>query len=85
MLVHSKQTRGVTESVILYLIVIAIVLSVGISLQRFPGLVVVIIGFNAATLVQVGWLWHRSRAAAGTLKDLSQALPIADPLPAPAE
>jgi len=85
MLVHSKQTRGVTESVILYLIVIAIVLSVGISLQRIPGLVVVIIGFNAATLVQVGWLWHRSRAAAGTLKDLSQALPIADPLPAPAE
>jgi len=85
MLVHSKQTRGVTESVILYLIVIAIVLSVGISLQSFPGLVVVIIGFNAATLVQVGWLWHRSRAAAGTLKDLSQALPIADPLPAPAE
>jgi len=85
MLVHSKQTRGVTESVILYLIVIAIVLSVGISLQRFPGLVVVIIGFNAATLIQVGWLWHRSRAAAGTLKGLSSTQPFPDPLPVPAE
>jgi len=85
MLVHSKQTRGVTESVILYLIVIAIVMSVGISVQRFPGLVVTIFGFNAASLIQVSWLWYRSRTAAGTLKTLSPTQPLLDPLSVSAE
>jgi len=84
-IVHSKHTRGVTESVILYLVVIAIVMSVGISVHRFPGLVVTIFGFNAASLIQVGWLWYRSRTAAGTLKALSPTQPIADPPAVPAE
>ena len=85
MLVHSRRTRGVTESVILYLAVIAIVMSVGVSTQRFPGLVVAIFGFNAAGSVQVSWLWYRSRTAAGALKTLSPTQPFAGPLPVSAE
>jgi len=84
-IVHSKHTRGVTESVILYLVVTAVVMGMGIAVQRFPGLVVAVFGLDAAVLIQVGWLWHRSRAATTTLNALPQQQVFADPLPVLAE
>jgi hypothetical protein len=84
-IVHSKHTRGVTESVILYLVVTAVVMGIGITVQRFPGLTVAVFGLDAAVLIQVGWLWYRSRPAALTLKTLAPIQPFLDPLPVSAE
>ncbi|MCJ7738761.1 MAG: hypothetical protein MUQ10_15855, partial [Anaerolineae bacterium] len=56
-IVHSRHTRGVTESVVLYLVVTAIVMGIGIATQRFPGLAIAIFALDAAVLAQVGWLW----------------------------
>ncbi|MBN1249848.1 MAG: hypothetical protein JXC32_19455 [Anaerolineae bacterium] len=73
MIIHSggshdrRSTRGITESVALYLLVTAIVLGAGVGLQRFAGLGVAIVGMEIAGLVQVGWLWRRSRPAAHEL------------------
>lgn len=68
MIVHSKRTRGITESVILYLVVTAGVLGIGVMLQQLPGLTITVIGMTVAGLTQVGWLWWRSRSAAQTLR-----------------
>lgn len=73
MIVHSERTRGITESVTLYLVVIAAVLGVGVTLQRFTGLVIAIVGLEIAGLTQVGWLWYRSRPAARELGDQGPA------------
>jgi len=83
--VHSRHTRGVTESVVLYLVVTAIVMAIGIATQRFPGLAVAIFALDAAVLIQVGWLWYRSRPAVQTLKALTPTQPFPDPLPVSAE
>jgi len=67
--VHSKQTRGITEAVTLSLIVTSTLLGVGIALQRLPGLVVTVAGISVGALAQVGWLIYRSRpAVTGHLK-----------------
>jgi len=67
--VHSKQTRGITEAVALSLVVTSTLLGVGIALQRLPGLVVTLAGISVGALAQVGWLIYRSRpAVTGHLK-----------------
>jgi len=68
-IVHSKRTRGVTESVALNLVVTALLLSAGISAQRLPGLYVAVASLSIAGLVQLGWLWYRSRPAVGALRE----------------
>jgi hypothetical protein len=62
-IVHSKRTRGVTESVVLYFAVMAAVLGVGVARQSAPGLSVAVVGMTAAALAQVGWLYYCSRPA----------------------
>jgi hypothetical protein len=70
-IVHSRATRAVTESVVLYLGATAAVLALGIVLRRPPGLWVAGVASTAGAAAQVAWLWWRSRGtidalAAGT-------------------
>lgn len=65
LLMHRRRTRGITEGVVLYTIVIAVGMGAGITLDRLDvpvvGAYVAIIVFQIAWALQVGWLWWRSR------------------------
>lgn len=60
-LVHGRRTRAITESVAVYLLTTALILTIGVRLGRWPGLYVGVSGIAAGILAQVGWLWFRAR------------------------
>ena len=60
-LVQAHQTRAVTESVILFLLVTCAILGVGIAMQPDHGLTAVLIALTFGNIAQAGWLWHRCR------------------------
>jgi hypothetical protein len=66
-IVHSRRTRGVTESVAIYLAVSALLLLAGIVVGRFDGLHVAMFAMVAGTAAQVWWLWLRAR---GTFREI---------------
>lgn len=60
-LVHHRRTRGVTEATTVYSLMMVALLWAGILMQRFAGLPVAIVAYEAAGFGQVTWLWSRSR------------------------
>jgi hypothetical protein len=69
LLMHRRRTRSITEGVILYTVVIAVGMGVGIALDRLGipvvGVYVAIVVFQIAWGLQVGWLWWRNRTVKG--------------------
>ena len=66
-LVHSRRTKGITESVLALLVTTALVLGGGVWLQRWPGLYFAAAGLTFGIAAQVSWLSLRSRPAIATL------------------
>jgi hypothetical protein len=62
-LLHSRRTRGITESVVVFLAVSIAVLVAGVTSGAFTGLYVGIGALVVATAGQTVWLWVRARAA----------------------
>lgn len=60
-ILFSKQTRGVPESVVVFLAAVLMFLAVGVLWGKFAGLYVNMTGFVLANLAQMGWLYYRSR------------------------
>jgi hypothetical protein len=65
--VHSRRTRAITESMIAYLVAIAAVLGIGIRLLHGTGLYIAIASMTIGNVVQTLWLRRR---ALGTLRAL---------------
>lgn len=66
-LVHARRTRGISESVAVFLVVSASLLVAGVALQPGEGLVVAMVAFVSGTLSQIGWLaWRVARVTART-------------------
>jgi hypothetical protein len=59
-LVHSHQTRGVSESVTIYLLVTVAVLGAGVLWGRIPGLPVGLAAMMLGGFAQVAWLRVRA-------------------------
>ena len=66
---HGKKTRSVTEAVLMYLGVSALVLGVGIVWGGVPGLYVGLLSMSLAEAARTVWLGWRSRAARRALLD----------------
>ncbi len=62
-LVHTRRTRAITEAVVLYLLVNAVLLGIGIHLERITGLFVALAAITIGNAAQIIWLGLRSRAA----------------------
>ena len=62
-ILNSRETRGIPEAVIAFLVVIAVMLQIGIALDRYTGLYVGLAAFSTGSLAQTIWLWWRSRPA----------------------
>jgi len=58
---HGRRTRWITEAVVIYLAVNAIVLGIGISNGRITGIYVSLAALVLGSLTQVAWLGFRSR------------------------
>ena len=62
-IVHSRRTRGISEALLIFLVVTVTVLWVGVKWGAIRGLYVGLVAFVAGSLVQAAWLWRRSRPA----------------------
>ncbi len=60
-LVHTRQTRAITESVVLFLVVAAAVLVAGVYLAVADGVTVGFTAFSLGFIAQVLWQWIRAR------------------------
>ena len=62
-ILQSRKTRGIPEAVVIFLVTVALILGIGITLNSITGLFVGLIAFSAAMFMQTIWLWYRSRPA----------------------
>jgi len=60
-ILSSKKTRGITEAVIIFIVIIIVLLAVGVVFQKIIGLYVGISANVVGMVVQTLWLWYRSR------------------------
>ncbi|MCC6455037.1 MAG: hypothetical protein IT328_08855 [Caldilineaceae bacterium] len=67
-LVNMRQTRGITESVAVSLIVHGGILYAGVVWGQAPGIYVGIVGLVAGHLARTGWLWVRTRNTMRSLR-----------------
>lgn len=67
-LVYGRQTRGIPESVGVYLLVVLIILGIGMAQKDRVGLYLVMMSSSLATIVQLAWLWFRTRGILASLK-----------------
>lgn len=66
---HGRNTRGIPESVAIFLVTILVFLGGGVMFGRFTGLYVAFIGFSVANFTQTAWLWVRSRTVMKQVND----------------
>lgn len=59
--VHGRRTKGISESMFVFLGVSAVFLAVGAVWRAFPALPYAMVAFVVATAAQVAWLWWRGR------------------------
>jgi hypothetical protein len=62
-ILHSHQTRGITEAVLIYLFVSIATLTLGVLWGKAIGLYIGLASFVLSTFIQTLWLWYRSRQA----------------------
>jgi hypothetical protein len=62
-ILHSRRTRGITESVIIYLLTVGSILAAGIAWGQITGIYVGMVAFACGVSMQTFWLFVRSRAA----------------------
>lgn len=67
-LLQARKTRGITESVIVFLTVAVAILWGGVALQEFVGVYVGWTAFSVGFFAQTLYLWYRSRPARQILK-----------------
>ncbi len=78
-ILFDEKTRGIPESVAVFFGVVLFLLGAGIVWGRIPGLYVGMGAFALATLVQVAWLWYRSRPVMRMVRErdaAGQAQPV---------
>ena len=68
-IVQGKRTRGIPESMGIFLVTVLVVLGIGVSLKSITGLYVGMVAFMLANLTQTLWLWVRSRPVMKIVQD----------------
>jgi hypothetical protein len=58
---YSRQTRGITESIVVFLLTSGVILWAGVAWGQAAGIYVSMLAFVTGFLTQTGWLWQRSR------------------------
>lgn len=79
-IVFSGQTRFVSEAVVASLLVTTALLFTGVALNSYTGLFVGVIAFLAGTVMQVLWLFWRSRSMRMGLEKTARLEPAPQPV-----
>jgi hypothetical protein len=69
-ILHSRRTSGISEAVVVYLVVSVATLVAGVLLDKADGLYIGLAALLAGTLAQTAWLWLRSRPAIRTAEEV---------------
>jgi len=72
MILFGRRTRGITESVVIYLLISALILGAGVVNGSMSGLYIGIAGLTASVLAQTAWLWWRSQPVLAVLQRRDQ-------------
>jgi hypothetical protein len=67
-ILFSRETRGIPESMAIFLFTILFVLIIGVLQNKVIGLYVGFLAFDLANMAQTFWLWLRSRKTISKLK-----------------
>jgi hypothetical protein len=60
-IVSGNNTRGITEAVVVFLLVVTAILGLGTNLLNITGLYVALVGFSVGTFCQILWLRYRAK------------------------
>lgn len=72
-IVHSRRTRGVTESLAAFLLATSAVLWAGVLWSQAAGLYFGLAGLTVGSIAQTAWLWIRSRPAMQAVQQRDRA------------
>ncbi|HEY5529776.1 MAG TPA: hypothetical protein VIL51_10055, partial [Thermoleophilia bacterium] len=72
-ILHSRRTRSITESVLIFLGVTTAFLVIAVVWGTVPGLYVTVGAFTTGEALRTGWLWLRSRRARIALRERDAA------------
>jgi Na+-driven multidrug efflux pump len=72
-ILHSRRTRSITESVGMFLVVVALLLIGGVLWGAVAGLYFALGAFTTGEFLRVVWLWSRSRQARRHLRERDSA------------
>lgn len=78
-ILHGRRTRGITESVVIYLVTSAVVLSLGVVWGQMTGLYVGLAAMGLSVLTQTAWLAYRSRPALQAVVERDRLAPGLQP------
>ena len=67
-ILYGRRTRGITVSVVIYLLTSAVVLGLGVSWGKATGLYIGLAALTASVLTQTIWLWLQSRGVIEQVK-----------------
>lgn len=67
-ILYGRKTKGITESVIIYLLTSAIILGIGVWLASVVGLYFALMALTLSVATQTIWLWFRSRPVINNLR-----------------
>lgn len=78
-ILHGRHTRGITESVVIYLLSTVIFLGAGVAWGKTMGLFVGLAALTLSVLAQTVWLWQRSLPVQNEVKqrDAQEAMSAA--------
>jgi len=80
-ILHSHNTKGITEAVLIYLFVNIATLLLGVMWGKAIGLYIGLASFVLSTFIQTVWLWYRSQHAIYTVQhrdELEISIPPAE-------
>jgi hypothetical protein len=80
-ILHGRRTRGVSEAVIIYLVINGAILGAGVAMGRFTGLYVGAVAMTLSLTTQTVWLYLRARpvlTSAATRSLIPQTAPSQD-------
>ncbi len=71
-ILHSHNTKGITEAVLVYLAVNIATLLLGVLWGKVTGLYIGLVSFVLSTFIQTVWLWYRSQQVINAVQQRDQ-------------
>lgn len=75
-ILYGRITRGITEAVIVYLIVAILLFTAGVAWGQMAGLYIGLTVLALSMFAQTAWLWYRSRSVMKTVRQRDEALTL---------